>query len=171
MSEPLQEMSWDEHYQRAKLAIEALFQLAADPVQAGQHAGTLLTFLAKAEQVAGEEEISVDLNNKLSDILERTANVLKGKPDRNYRHSWHDLPESAQAAISANILAIRQAAAALDMWWAMVQADEELGGAQIADAATLFHYMGNGASTQVTAGQLRAMFTAIYGPQELPCAP
>ena len=35
------------------------------------------------------------LREKMSDILRRTANALKGEPDELTLHSWHDLPEVA----------------------------------------------------------------------------
>jgi hypothetical protein len=38
-----------------------------------------------------------DLNTRLSDLLERTVNVLRGEPDSDSLHSWHDVPELAQA--------------------------------------------------------------------------
>jgi hypothetical protein len=41
------------------------------------------------------------LCDKLSGILTRTANVLKGKPKPLHRHSWHDLPEVAQKLVAA----------------------------------------------------------------------
>lgn len=37
------------------------------------------------------------LCDRLSDILTRTANALKGKPGELVRHSWHDLPEVAKS--------------------------------------------------------------------------
>lgn len=44
-----------------------------------------------------EEAQNTDkLLNRLSDILERTANALKGPPGELKIHSWHDLPEVAE---------------------------------------------------------------------------
>ena len=40
------------------------------------------------------------LCDKLSDILTRTANVLKGGPKPLHRHSWHDLPEVARRLVA-----------------------------------------------------------------------
>lgn len=41
------------------------------------------------------------LCDKLSDILTRTANVLKGEPKPLHLHSWHDLPEVARRLVAA----------------------------------------------------------------------
>lgn len=38
-----------------------------------------------------------DLNTRLSELLERTVNVFRGEPDPDSLHSWHDVPELAQA--------------------------------------------------------------------------
>ncbi len=40
------------------------------------------------------------LCDKLSDILTRTANVLKGEPKPLRRHGWHDLPEVARRLVA-----------------------------------------------------------------------
>lgn len=44
---------------------------------------------------ADQEECDA-LRRKLTDILTRTANALKGEPAPLTLHSWHDLPEWAQ---------------------------------------------------------------------------
>lgn len=46
--------------------------------------------------------------------------------------------------------------AALRTWWAMHEAQWELCEETPADDAVILHFMGSGASTMVTAGQIRA---------------
>ena len=41
------------------------------------------------------EDEFAGLNDRLSSLLERTANALKGEPEPGTAHSWHDLPEMA----------------------------------------------------------------------------
>jgi hypothetical protein len=51
---------------------------------------------ALRSQVNRDLEESYALVSKLSDLLTRTANALKGKPNPlGSMHSWHDLPEVA----------------------------------------------------------------------------
>lgn len=60
--------------------------------------------------------------------------------------------------------AVRQALAAqrndgfasLSLWWTMIEAEAELVGETVADDAPILHFMGSGASHQVTAGEIRA---------------
>ena len=54
------------------------------------------------------------LNGRLGDLLARTADALKGEPELDSLHSWHDLPEVA-AALRAD-LADARAAAYRDGW-------------------------------------------------------
>lgn len=135
-----------------------------EPELLAQSKQAIAWMLEYAEGMQGELEEDDQLRSKLADILTRTANVLKGEPGPLHSHSWHDLPESAALAMHPDMKAIRHAAAPFDLWWAMVQAQEELGGQPIPDSATIFHFMGSGASTMVTAKQLRDMMAAIYGP-------
>ena len=55
------------------------------------------THHAEIEAMEKESQESHDLIEKLSDILTRTANALKGNPAPLHSHSWHDLPEVAEA--------------------------------------------------------------------------
>ena len=55
---------------------------------------------AAVEMIESAEEDRA-LCDKLSDILTRTANVLKGEPKPLHRHSWHDLPNVAQRLVAA----------------------------------------------------------------------
>ena len=52
---------------------------------------------AEIEAMEKESQESHDLIEKVSDILTRTANAMKGKPAPLHSHSWHDLPEVAEA--------------------------------------------------------------------------
>ena len=54
--------------------------------------------LTRKELVDALEE-HVALSNRLSDILTQTVNALKGEPAPLRRHSWHDLPDLARAAV------------------------------------------------------------------------
>ena len=60
------------------------------------------------------------------------------------------------------LLAAQKAASPFATWWAMVEAEEELAGDPIKDEIVALSYMGCGASTQVTAGQIRKMLDAIF---------
>lgn len=64
--------------------------------------------------------------------------------------------------MNEELQAAQKAAAPFSMWWAMFEAQEELAGTPIADDIVIFHFMGSGASTMVTAGQIRAMLDAIF---------
>ena len=55
---------------------------------------------AAVEMIEEREEYRA-LCDQLSDILARTANVLKGEPKPLHRHGWHDLPEVARKLVSA----------------------------------------------------------------------
>ena len=55
---------------------------------------------AAIEMIESAEEDRA-LCDKLSGILTRTANVLKGEPKPLHRHGWHDLPEVAQRLVAA----------------------------------------------------------------------
>lgn len=48
------------------------------------------------------------LNGRLGDLLARTADALKGEPEPDSLHSWHDLPEIA-AALRAQLADARVA--------------------------------------------------------------
>ena len=61
-----------------------------------------------------------------------------------------------------NIEIIQKNSSPLSMWWAMVEAQEELAGRAIKDETIVLHFVGSGASTSVTAGQIRKMLDSIY---------
>lgn len=64
--------------------------------------------------------------------------------------------------VNEELLAAQKASNPFSIWWAMIEAQEELAGETIKDEAVIFHFMGSGASTSVTAGQIRKMLDAIY---------
>lgn len=154
--------------QRSTEAVFALTQLCAlakvdkdDPLARANHQA-LLDFIADTKTLEGRAMGRDKRLGKLTELLTSTANAFKGDPGENTPHGWHDLPELATAA-TRELAAIRKAAGAFSMWWAMLQAQEELAEQPIPDSATILHFMGSGASTMVTAKQLRDMMTAIYG--------
>ena len=55
---------------------------------------------AAVEMIEEREEYRA-LCDQLSDILARTANVLKGEPKPLHRHGWHDLPDVARKLVAA----------------------------------------------------------------------
>lgn len=124
----------------------------------------LREFIRHAQWLYEEDVMGDQLRSKLSDLLTRTANVLKGEPGPLSSHSWHDLPESAALAMDPDKKAIRHAGASLSLWWAMVEADAELAGEPLQDDQIALHFMGSGASHIVNVKDIRALMTAIYGP-------
>ncbi|MES2729998.1 MAG: hypothetical protein V4621_07910 [Pseudomonadota bacterium] len=64
--------------------------------------------------------------------------------------------------MNEELRAAQKASSPFATWWAMVEAQEELAGEIIKDEAICLTFMGSGASTTVTAGQIRKMLDAIY---------
>lgn len=62
----------------------------------------------------------------------------------------------------AQIKDISERSSGFAVWWAMVEAQEELAGKPIPDSACILHFMGSGASTMVTAREIRGMLAAIF---------
>lgn len=155
---------------RTTEAVFALTQLASlakdseDPLFRANHQ-RLLDFIADTKTLEGRAMGRDKRLAKLQEVLTKTANAIKGDPGENTPHGWHDLPELAAAAVN-DLAAIRKEASAFSVWWAMIQAHEELAEQPIPDNATILHFMGSGASTMVTAKQLRDMMTAIYGQRQ-----
>lgn len=170
MTEPLKTDTWESRLDGALHAMSGLAELAPDAKLAAPFKETLLAFFADVQYLVGEEEMNDVTLAKLSSLLTRTANVLKGEPGPLSLHSWHDLPESAAAAMQPDLKAIRHAAASFDLWWTMVQAESELAGEPIADDTNILYFMGSGASHMVRADQLRTMCAAIYGVQPEPAS-
>jgi antitoxin HicB len=72
-----------------------------------------------------------------------------------------ELLTEACVRLDANYKALATAAAPVATWWIMVEAQEELAEKPIPDHAVILHFMGSGASTMVTARQLRDMVQAM----------
>lgn len=164
-------MPWQERLDRANFGLGFLLAAATKKPMTSEEAADIAThcaavknMLAEAQDLYDDAQDAHTLCDRLSDLLTHTADVLKGPPGPLSRHSWHDLPESAALAMAPDMHAIRHAAAPFDLWWCMMQAQEEMCERPIADEAVVFHFMGSGASHMVTAKQLRTMMAAIYGP-------
>lgn len=168
-------MSWQEQMDRALFGLGFLFAAADNSAYTAEenaelntHCEAIRAFIARAQCLVSDEQMTVQTVLRQGELLTTLANILKGDPGPDTAHSVHDLPESLAHAMNPDLKAIRHAAAPFDVWWAMIQAQEELGEQPIPDNATVFHFSGSGASTMVTAKQLRAMMAAIYGPASAP---
>lgn len=64
--------------------------------------------------------------------------------------------------MTEGLQAAQKAASPFSIWWAMVEAQQELLKQPIPDKEIVLHFVGSGASTSVTAGQIRKMLDAIY---------
>lgn len=65
-----------------------------------------LAQLATARAEAAEDEA---LRERMADLLTRTAAAIRGEPEPLARHTWHDLPERAGAAMAALAGALKAA--------------------------------------------------------------
>lgn len=76
--------------------------------------------------------------------------------------AWH---AARVGQLADTVAELRKACWPLVLWWAMTEAQEELAGndprESIPDAQPILHFMGSGASTRVTAGQVRALVMAV----------
>ena len=161
---PLHHHDWSDlpdKAEAARIEIEALrAQLPADAVEKAKARGALvmkpLCELTHLEALARIELLESVWNNPAalhvnllrSGYPRESALHLAGATDYDY------LVEHFQA--------VQKAAGAFGCWWAMICAQEELAGEDIKDDSVILHFSGSGASTSVTAGQIRAMLTAIY---------
>jgi predicted RNase H-like HicB family nuclease len=72
--------------------------------------------------------------------------------------------ESDLLLTQRTLAALREAASSVAVWWTMIEAQEELATGDLTtnlpDNKVVLHFMGSGASTMVTAGQLRGLMTA-----------
>lgn len=162
------DLSWEQRKEKALFALGYLIGAINGKPEAElvtQAHQELLSFIGHAEWLVGEEELSIASRDRMADLLTRTANVLKGDPTPLSSHSWHDLPESAALAMDPDKKAIREAAASVSLWWAMVEAQAEMAEEPLRDEQVALHFMGSGASHMVMVKDLRAMMAAIYGPQ------
>lgn len=149
-------------------ASAALANMIEAPHLAGTRAA-IERFFNEVEQLAEESEDDDALRDRLAALLTGVAAGLKGPPRPGTLHDWSDLPAKAEAASkqiadqAAQLKAIKEHASGFACWWAMVEAQEELGGTPIQDDATILHFMGSGASTAVQAHEIRRMLGTIYG--------
>ena len=56
----------------------------------------------EAVELEAENDEESRLRKRLSDLLEQTANALKGEPDLLHLHDWSDLPEVAKQLKAEN---------------------------------------------------------------------
>ena len=171
------DVPWRERVDRALFSVGYLLGATRDDVDMEEFTkchDVLLAFIKDTQAMYDEMQDDDKLRNKLSDLLTRTANVLKGPPGPLSLHSWHDLPESAALAMDPDKKAIRHAAASFSLWWAMIEADAELSQQPLKDDQVALSFMGSGASHVVNVKDIRAMVDAINGPalpaEEPPCA-
>lgn len=138
------------------------------------------------------EELEEDdaLRTRLSELLTGVAAGLKGPPQPLHGHDWSDLPtlagqikdernlfrhghriasdncvrlEGVVGALAVQLKAIKEHTSGFAAWWGMFEAHQELAGKPIGDLQTVLHFMGSGASTAVTALEIRRMLDTIYG--------
>jgi hypothetical protein len=64
--------------------------------------------IAEVKAMNQEIEAMFQNNERLATLLERVANALKGTPEPDTAHSWHDLPELTQAVVS-DAISLREA--------------------------------------------------------------
>lgn len=164
------DMPWQERLDRATFSVGFLTGAADqaaktddDRADLSKHCQDLCDFIAHASRLYEESDDDSKLRDRLSDLLTRTANALKGTPAPLSRHSWHDLPEVAAAAVE-DLSEIGAKSSSLSLWWAMVEAEQELAGKTLKDNDVVLHFMGSGASHIVTVKAMRDMMLAIYGP-------
>lgn len=83
--------------------------------------------------------------------------------------AWANLPalwrarQRGYVMMATQLKTIREHASGFACWWGMTEAHQELAGKPIADSATVFHFMGSGASTAVQAHEIRRLLDTIYG--------
>lgn len=124
----------------------------------------LRSFIDHAHWLHGEGEISDALRIKLSDLLTRTANVLKGEPGPLSRHSWHDLPESALLAMHPDMGKVRRAAAKFAFWWTATEMEHAAKHQQaFMDRQPILRHQGESIEIDIFAGDIRTLLAAIYG--------
>jgi hypothetical protein len=149
-------------------ASAALANMIEAPHLAGSRA-VIEQFFGEVEQLAAESEDDDTLRDRLAALLTGVAAGLKGPPRPDTLHDWSDLPAKAEAArsriaeLEAQLKATKEHTSGFACWWAMVEAQEELGGTPIKDDATVLYFMGSGASTAVQAHEIRRMLGTIYG--------
>jgi predicted RNase H-like HicB family nuclease len=108
------------------------------------------------------------LRTERAGMVEILDGVAKGL-DFDTGVLWSNLPALARALRrgqvyqAAQLKTIREHASGFACYWGMTEAHQELAGKPIPDSATVFHFMGSGASTAVQAHEIRRMLDTIYG--------
>ncbi|GAB1839163.1 hypothetical protein MyNCGM121_59570 [Achromobacter xylosoxidans] len=99
-------------------------------------------------------------------------------PELPVRADWHDAlgvevftasqmrAYAEQAVRDALAAQQNEGLASLRVWWAMVEAHAELADEPIGDEDPILHFMGSGASHQVTAGDIRGALQWEPSPKE-----
>lgn len=163
MTDQSPNITWEQRKDRALFALGYLKGAINGKPEAelvAQSHAELISFIAHAEWLVGEEELSIDARDRMADILTRTANVLKGDPTPLSSHSWHDLPESALLAMHPDMGKVRRAAAKFALWWAAMDAEREQ---PYMDRQPILRHKGQSIEIDIFAGEFRALLDAIYG--------
>ena len=58
--------------------------------------------IIKIAQLEAENDEESKLRKRLADLLEQTANALKGESEPLHLHDWSDLPEVARKLVAEN---------------------------------------------------------------------
>ena len=61
--------------------------------------------LNELRQLSDEQDLTIQ---KMSSLLTKIAEVIKGPPTNNQIHSWHDLPELVKRLKDAHVSLIKQ---------------------------------------------------------------
>ena len=143
-------------------------QAAAAPTPAAQ-ADSGATELAEADRRAGAAERALAACREDLTRFERVRDQMKDQWGAS-RNTSFDVVWAEALALKADSGVQEDAArgkglSSLSVWWAMHEAQWELCGDVVPDDAVILAFMGSGASTQVTAGDLRAALAAKGGKQ------
>lgn len=160
------DLTWEQRKDSALYAIGYLATAASIsgvPTEVEQCRSTLLAFLAHVEWLVGEEEHTTQTCIRLGELLERTANVIKGSPTEHMLHSTHNLPESALLAMNPNMRRVRAKAGKLLVWWSAAQVDR---GQPFEDRYPVLRHDGEAFEGTVFAEDMRGLLEAIYGADE-----
>lgn len=135
----------------------------------------------KADEVKAVKESAAELAATFQDTADSDGAILEGLQRKKPRHKdqvTKVASRKAQIAELSRVLVeavtetegtmgtvateLSAAASVFGTWWAMQEAEFELTEDRLPDSAVVLSYMGCGASTVVTAGQLRRMMAAIH---------
>lgn len=87
------------------------------------------------------------------------ATLDADQEDRVYAYAEQAVREALAAQQNEGLASLR-------VWWAMVEAHAELADEPIGDEDPILHFMGSGASHQVTAGDIRGALQWEPSPKE-----